>query len=290
MMSKLWQLLRPAQWVKNLFVLLPIFFSGNMDKLVYWAPALYTLIAFSLAAGGVYALNDVIDAPNDRLHPSKCKRPIASGAVSSRMGLLVSAVAMVIALLLAKITVSWQLMVILAVYLVMNVCYSLWLKKLAVVDVLVIAVGFVMRLLAGGMATGIVLSQWIVLMTFLLALFLAISKRRDDVLMYQRDGIMARSNIGKYNLTFINHSMVIMASVMIVCYVMYSVSPEVTQRLKTTHLYLTTIFVIAGVLRYMQITFVNEDSASPTHVLLHDRFMQLCIMAWIMAFVLIIYT
>jgi len=289
-MSKLWQLLRPAQWVKNLFVLLPIFFSGNMDKLVCWAPALYTLIAFSLAAGGVYALNDVIDAPNDRLHPSKCKRPIASGAVSSRMGLLVSAVAMVIALLLAKITVSWQLMVILAVYLVMNVCYSLWLKKLAVVDVLVIAVGFVMRLLAGGMATGIVLSQWIVLMTFLLALFLAISKRRDDVLMYQRDGIMARSNIGKYNLTFINHSMVIMASVMIVCYVMYSVSPEVTQRLKTTHLYLTTIFVIAGVLRYMQITFVNEDSASPTHVLLHDRFMQLCIMAWIMAFVLIIYT
>jgi 4-hydroxybenzoate polyprenyltransferase len=290
MMSKLWQLLRPAQWVKNLFVLLPIFFSGNMDKLVYWAPALYTLIAFSLAAGGVYALNDVIDAPNDRLHPSKCKRPIASGAVSSRMGLLVSAVAMVIALLLAKITVSWQLVVILAVYLVMNVCYSLWLKKLAVVDVLVIAVGFVMRLLAGGMATGIVLSQWIVLMTFLLALFLAISKRRDDVLMYQRDGIMARSNIGKYNLTFINHSMVIMASVMIVCYVMYSVSPEVTQRLKTTHLYLTTIFVIVGVLRYMQITFVNEDSASPTHVLLHDRFMQLCIMAWIMAFVLIIYT
>ena len=108
--------------------------------------------------------------------------------------------------------------------------------------------------------------------------------------MYQRDGIMARSNIGKYNLTFINHSMVIMASVMIVCYVMYSVSPEVTQRLKTTHLYLTTIFVIAGVLRYMQITFVNEDSASPTHVLLHDRFMQLCIMAWIMVFVLIIYT
>ena len=289
-MGNLWQLLRPAQWVKNLFVLLPIFFSGNMDKLVYWAPALYTLIAFSLAAGGVYALNDVIDAPNDRLHPSKCKRPIASGAVSSRMGLLVSAVAMVIALLLAKITVSWQLMVILAVYLVMNVSYSLWLKKLAVVDVLVIAVGFVMRLLAGGMATGIVLSQWIVLMTFLLALFLAISKRRDDVLMYQRDGIMARSNIGKYNLTFINHSMVIMASVMIVCYVMYSVSPEVTQRLKTTHLYLTTIFVIAGVLRYMQITFVNEDSASPTHVLLHDRFMQLCIMAWIMAFVLIIYT
>ena len=289
-MGNLWQLLRPAQWVKNLFVLLPIFFSGNMDKLVYWAPALYTLIAFSLAAGGVYALNDVIDAPNDRLHPSKCKRPIASGAVGSRMGLLVSAMAMVIALLLAKITVSWQLMVILAVYLVMNVSYSLWLKKLAVVDVLVIAVGFVMRLLAGGVATGIVLSQWIVLMTFLLALFLAISKRRDDVLMYQRDGIMARSNIGKYNLTFINHSMVIMASVMIVCYVMYSVSPEVTQRLKTTHLYLTTIFVIAGVLRYMQITFVNEDSASPTHVLLHDRFMQLCIMAWIMAFVLIIYT
>ena len=152
-----------------------------------------------------------------------------------------------------------------------------------------VAFGFVLRILAGGMACDVAVSNWLVLMTFLLALFLSFAKRRDDVLRMNETGEAPRHNTIRYNLTFVNQAITITGTVTLVCYIMYTVSPEVVSRFNAPYLYLTSIFVLVGLLRYMQLTVVDEVSGDPTKILLRDRFTQAIVAAWIMAFLLIIY-
>ena len=167
--------------------------------------------------------------------------------------------------------------------------YCAKLKQYAIVDVCVIAFGFVLRLLAGGFATGIVLSKWIVMMTFLLTLFLSFAKRRDDVIRMEATGEAPRKNTIRYNLTFINQAITITASVTLVCYIMYTISPEVVARVHTDYLYLTTAYVLLGLLRYIQITVVDKKSGDPTKMMLQDRFTQVVVVLWALTFLLIIY-
>lgn len=174
-------------------------------------------------------------------------------------------------------------------YWLMNLAYCLKLKHYAIVDVFCIATGFVLRVLIGGFATGIWISQWIVLLTFLIALFLALTKRYDDYSIYERTGTVLRKSISHYNSTFIILSIGIVASVTIVCYIMYTMSETVIQRLGTNYLYLTAIWVIAGLLRFIQNMIVYKRSSSPTKQLIHDHFIHLCILGWLLSFVIIIY-
>lgn len=160
---------------------------------------------------------------------------------------------------------------------------------ITIIDVFIIAFGFVLRIFVGGVAVGIHLSHWIILMTFLLALFLAFAKRRDDVVIYQETGVSARKNVNRYNLEFMNQTIGIIASITMVCYIMYTVSEEVVERMHTQYLYATSVFVLAGIVRYLQITIVDVKSGSPTKVLMKDRFVQLCIIGWILTFILILY-
>jgi 4-hydroxybenzoate polyprenyltransferase len=282
-------LMRPHQWLKNLFVFLPMFFSGNMHNGGYWSMSFLGFCVFCFAASSVYALNDLLDVVSDRKHPIKCKRPLASGAISRKMAIAISVVNAIFALgVSALIPNKWALGVT-GLYLFLNVAYCFWLKHIAIVDVLIVSFGFVLRLLLGGLATGIQLSQWIVLMTYLLALFLAVAKRRDDVIMFEQEGTMVRQNIQGYNLPFVSLAMGVLAAVMIVCYIMYTVSPDVIARLQTRYLYITTLFVVAGILRYLQLTLVEGKSGSPTKVLIRDTLIQCCLLAWVLVFVIIIY-
>ena len=178
---------------------------------------------------------------------------------------------------------------IIILYWILNMTYCAWLKRYAIIDECIISFGFVLRVLAGGFATGITLSRWLVLMTFLLTLFLSLAKRRDDVIRMQETGEPPRQNTSRYNLTFINQAITITASVTLVCYIMYTVSPEVISRFKTDYLYLTTFFVLLGLLRYIQITVVDEQSGDPTKIMLRDRFMQAVVLLWALAFAVIIY-
>ena len=175
-------------------------------------------------------------------------------------------------------------------YIVMNVAYCIKLKQIALLDIFIIATGFVLRIVAGGLATGIILSHWIVLTTFLLALFLAVAKRRDDVVIYETSGVKARNNVVQYNMDFLNISIGILGSITIMCYILYTVSNEVVERIGSHYLYATSVFVLAGILRYMQLTFVDQKSGSPTMVLQHDHFIHVCIIGWIVAFTIILYT
>ena len=184
---------------------------------------------------------------------------------------------------------SIDALVVLLIYMVLNLAYSFRLKYVAILDVNIIATGFVLRLFIGSMVTAIALSSWIVIMTFLLALFLALAKRRDDVLIFEQTGKKMRQVVDGYNRQLIDIAMAIMAAVVIVSYILYTNSQDVVLRLGSNYLYLTSIFVIVGILRYLQISFVLENSGSPTQIVLSDRFMQVTIILWLAAFGWIIY-
>lgn len=289
-------LLRPHQWLKNLFVFLPLFFNGKMLDLDYLASAGLAFVAFCLAASGVYCINDIYDADADRHHPVKRHRPIASGAINKRMAYLLVTSCFVFSFI--TIDVGNKMLVdsgrplllgIIVFYTLINIAYCVRLKQLPIVDVFIIAIGFVLRIFAGGVATNIHLTEWIVLMTFLLALFLAFAKRRDDVVMYDTTGNVVRKNVNRYNLEFMNQTITIVASVTMVCYIMYTVSPDVSERFHSSHIYFTSIFVLAGIIRYMQISIVDLKSGSPTKVLMKDRFVQACVVGWLLSFGIIIY-
>ena len=290
-MKHLFQLIRPKQWVKNVFVLLPMFFGGSLFEGQNMLAALVTFMAFSFAASSIYCYNDLIDVEADRRHPVKCKRPIAAGLVSIRQAYLLMAVMLVLSMAMLLFLPQKAMAVggIILFYWVLNLAYCAWLKEFAIVDVCIVAFGFVLRLLAGGMATGTQLSRWIVLMTFLLTLFLSFAKRRDDVLRMNQTGEAPRKNTIRYNLTFMNQAITITASVTLVCYIMYTVSPEVVSRFGTEQLYLTSVFVLLGLLRYIQLTGVDELSGDPTRLLLRDHLTQGIVVLWIAAFIVIIY-
>ena len=288
-------LLRPQQWLKNSFIFLPLFFDRHLLDIDYVISSVVVFLAFCFAASGIYCFNDIYDAEADRRHPRKCLRPIASGAVSKVLGYVLMVACISISFLIVGLF-NWNigsgascLMAVIGGYVVMNLAYCVKLKKLALIDVFIIAVGFVLRIFAGGVATGIHLSHWIVLMTFLLALFLALAKRRDDVVMYEESGVVMRKNVNRYNLAFMNQVITIVASITMVCYIMYTVSPEVIERFQSPHIYVTSVFVLAGLIRYLQLTIVDVKSGSPTRVLMNDRFIQCCIAGWLAMFAIIIY-
>ena len=290
------RLLRPQQWLKNMFVFLPLFFDGHAFDMAYVLPSFYVFVAFSLTASGVYCFNDIYDVEADRLHAVKRLRPIASGAVSRKEGYLLMLLCWAASLVVVNL-LTWpsgeegknEVLGIIIFYVLMNIAYCVRLKNIAIIDVFIISVGFVLRVLSGGFATGIFMSHWIILMTFLLALFLAFAKRRDDVVIYEETGVKARRNVNRYNLAFMNQAIGIVASITMVCYIMYTVSPEVVERYHSSYVYITSIFVLAGIIRYLQITIVDVKSGSPTRVLFKDKFVQICIMGWILLFCFIIY-
>ena len=282
---------RPTHWIKNLFVFLPVFFGGGLLNTSEAVSAALTFLSFSLAASAIYCLNDIIDVNADRAHPVKCKRPIASGAITIPQAYGMMALSMLVSIVLMFLLPAGQTKTIFVIvaYFLINVAYCLRLKDYAIIDVCIIASGFVLRILAGGYATGVQLSKWIVLMTFLLTLFLAFAKRRDDVLRMNTTGQAPRANTSRYNLTFINQAITITAGVMLVCYVMYTVSPEIIAQFATDKLYLTSILVILAILRYLQISFVDEKSGDPVKVALSDRATQLILLSWLLSFLVIIY-
>ena len=282
---------RPTHWIKNIFVFLPIFFGGALLNTTEVVAAALTFMSFSLAASAIYCLNDIIDVDADRAHPVKCKRPIASGAITIPQAYGMMTVSLLLSIVLMFLLPEGHAKSILVIiaYFVINVAYCLRLKEYAIIDVCIIASGFVLRILAGGYATGVHLSKWIVLMTFLLTLFLAFAKRRDDVLRMNTTGRAPRKNTSRYNLTFINQAITITGSVMVVSYVMYTVSPEIIAQFATDKLYLTSILVILAILRYLQISVVDEKSGDPVKVALSDRATQLILLAWMLSFLIIIY-
>jgi decaprenyl-phosphate phosphoribosyltransferase len=282
------KLLRPKDWAKNFFLFIPLFFAGEFLDVNKIISISYGFIAFCCIASSIYILNDYKDVEDDRKHPVKCKRPIASGAVSPVTALIICAILVVLGFSIAWF-IKEKFVLVLAIYFFINLGYSLGLKSIPILDIILLSSGFVLRIKAGSVVGDVKLSEWIVIMVFLLALFMAIGKRRDDVLLKLNTGTDMRKSVKGYNLEFLNTLLALVSAVMIVAYFMYTMSPEVQLRLGTWRLYYTCLFVMAGIMRYLQIIYVQADAGSPTKILYKDRFIQITLLLWIASYIVIIY-
>jgi 4-hydroxybenzoate polyprenyltransferase len=282
------RLVRAHQWIKNSFLFFPLFFAGDLLNIPQLLSVAYGFLAFSLVASSIYILNDYNDIEADRQHPTKSKRPLASGEISKNTGLVIMVITLAAGFFLAY-SIDIRFLYVTLIYYVLNLGYSLGLKHISILDILIVASGFLLRTVAGGVIAQVRISEWLMLMVFLLAVFLALAKRRDDILLSQESGKVMRKASAKYNMEFVNGGLTMLMSVILVCYIMYTISDEVTDRLKTHYLYATAIFVIAGLMRYMQITVVENKSGSPTRILYTDRFLQITLLGWIVSFFSIIY-
>ncbi|MBA2745542.1 MAG: decaprenyl-phosphate phosphoribosyltransferase [Flavisolibacter sp.] len=283
------KLLRPKDWAKNLFLFIPLFFSGDLFRQELYPMLLMGFLAFSFVASSIYILNDYRDIEDDKKHPVKSSRPLASGAVSKSAAVIIG-----ILLLIAGFTIAYfikdKFLFVLAIYFALNLGYSFGLKTIPILDIMIVATGFVLRVKGGAVIASIGISEWLNIMVFLLALFMAIGKRRDDVLLKLSSGTDMRKSVKGYNLEYLNVVLALVCAVIVVAYFMYTMSPEVHERMGTYRLYYTCLFVLGGIMRYLQIIFVQASSGSPTKILYRDRFIQATIVLWVLSFYLIIYS
>ncbi|KFF07763.1 decaprenyl-phosphate phosphoribosyltransferase [Chryseobacterium luteum] len=292
-MKKYLKLLRVEQWVKNLFVFVPLFFSGNITNLDLLTKSIFAFIIFSLAASVVYILNDYNDIEADRKHPEKRRRPLASGAISKSKALGILTAFMIIDMVLVFFAQLyfheplWKFAIIIGLYIVVNIAYTFKLKHVPIIDIFIIALGFVLRVLAGGYITSIGISQWAILLTFVLALVLAIGKRRGELINAQVSG-KTRKALDGYNVQFADIALSISVTLAIVCYLMFTLSPEVQARFHERVFY-TVIFVVFAFLRYLQQTLVYNRTESPTKIVYRDRYIQVTLVLWVAAFLIQIY-
>jgi len=284
------KLLRPKDWAKNLFLFVPSFFAGSFFVAAKIGLLVEGFIAFSFFASSIYIINDYRDIEDDRKHPKKSKRPLASGKVKKNAAIVICILLIVAGTVLAYLADhSFQFLFILGLYFFMNLAYSLGIKNIAILDILILAAGFVLRVKAGAIIAEVDTTDWLIVMTFLLSLFMAIAKRRDDMLLKISTGTDMRKSMSGYNLDFLNTMLGLFSAILIVAYINYTVSPSTMTRLRTYRLYYSSLFVIAGVMRYLQITFVKKESGSPTEILYKDRFIQITLVLWILSIYTILY-
>lgn len=282
------KLLRLKHWIKNLFLFIPVFFAGELFYNANLINLLQGFIAFSFIASAIYVINDYKDIKNDQLHPEKKTRPLASGKVSVNAAFIVFSLLIAISFTLGYF-LNLTFLYILLAYFFINIGYTFGLKNISILDIFIVASGFLLRTLAGAVITGVLASQWLMVMVFLLAVFLALAKRRDDILMNMSSGKVLRKSTQHYNLDFANSCLTMLSAVILVAYIMYSISQEVTERLNSEFVYVTSVFVMAGIMRYLQITLVENNSGSPTKILYSDLFLRITLLGWILCFYAIIY-
>jgi len=268
--------LRPSQWTKNLIIFAAFLFAlGDRQQHVDWLvffDALQAALAFCLVSSGIYLFNDIRDLEQDRVHPSKRFRPIAAGQLSVPLAFGFSA-ALLAGGLIWSAWIAPSLVWVVAIYVLMQVAYSLWLKQVALVDVFIIAGGFVLRALAGGAAIGVKLSPWLLLCAMLLALFLALCKRRHEKVMLGRTeetNPVTRHSLAQYDTRLLDQLIAIVSAATLVCYALYTLWPDTVKKFGTDRLVVTVPFVIFGLFRYLDLVYRHELGDRPEHILLSD--------------------
>lgn len=271
---------RPYQWVKNVFVLAPLLFGLKLDDPTAVAQALLAFAGFCLTASAIYLINDILDAPRDRAHPTKRRRPIASGALPvawawatvAGMGVAVAA--------LVRYLGSAAAILLLA-YGGLMVGYCIVLKRVPLVDCLVIAIGFVLRVACGAAAVGVQASHWLIACTFLLALFLAFAKRRQELVALATSAAAHRPVLNGYSLPFLDQVNTLLGGATLVCYILYTVAPETVARFRTDALIYGAGFVVYGLLRYLALVQTTTAGDDPSRAVCRDRPLQAAVLGWI---------
>ena len=291
-MKNIITIIRPYQWTKNLFVLLPIFFGGRLFVYPDLLRVLLIFVSFCLLSSAVYCINDIADIKFDRIHPIKKNRPLASGKITVKSVITIIVLLLILSIIILipiKFFYFIQSIIIFFIYLCLNVLYSFKLKHYAIVDVFIIGLCFILRVLAGGVAANVILSQWMILMVFLLSLFLGFAKRKDyfiiDPVKYENN----RNSLKGYTPFFLNILLTITSTITIVCYILYTVSPEITLRYSSNYVYISTIFVLGGIFRYLQLSLVYNKGSFPSIIFLKDKIINACVICWVLFFLFLIY-
>jgi len=288
MMKELFIALRPKQWVKNLFIFLPLVFG----KMLFVFPVnLKTVLAFcffSMIASTGYLLNDLVDAERDRLHPVKSKRPIAAGTLSVRTARTAAVVLGILSILLSFL-LKWGFGGLVIVYFVFNLAYSRILKNVVIIDVFCIAGFFMLRILAGGIVADVQLSKWIIFLTGLLALFLGFIKRRQEIKMLEEKGPLHRDVLAKDSISCIDQMIGGVTSSIVVVYILYTIDDYTVSYFGTKSLVYSIPFVYYGIFRYLYLIYKHNEDGDPTQILLSDGKMQINLVLWILVCIAIIY-
>lgn len=279
------RLLRPRQWTKNLAVFAGIIFSGTLTNHAYFLKVCLAFVALCLVSGGLYAFNDVIDADRDCEHPVKCKRPIAAGRISKGAGLAMAGVAVALGLGLSAM-LGWGFLGCVVGYVLLHVTYTEWLKHQAIVDMLVIATGFVIRAVAGAVVIAVPVSPWLVLCTGLLALFLVAAKRRHEAVLLREHSSEHRPVLSAYTPELLDSFMVTLSAATVTSYALYTFFEA---RAPHYSMMLTIPFVIYGVLRYQYLVLSQKGGGEPEEVFLSDRPIIIVVVVWVLSAMFALY-
>ncbi|PYR61056.1 MAG: decaprenyl-phosphate phosphoribosyltransferase [Acidobacteria bacterium] len=279
---------RPSQWTKNLFVFFGLLFGQRLLDPSSIRRSVLAFAVFCALSGVVYLVNDVADREADRLHPLKRNRPIASGTVPVNL-----AIATAIVLLAAALGFAWTInrpfFVVSLAYVSLLALYSGPLKHIVIIDVLTIAIGFVLRAAAGAVAIDVAMSHWLLILTILLALFLALSKRRHELVLLADGATGHRPILEHYSPYLLDQMIAVVTASTLISYVIYTVSPETVQKFHTDYLGLTLVFPLYGIFRYLYLVHKKEGGGSPSDMLLNDRPLLMCVALWGVAVAIIIY-
>ena len=279
--------LRPRQWIKNLFVFAGVIFSQQMLTPLLWT-AVAAFAIFCGLSGAMYLFNDVADAARDRLHPTKRLRPIASGRLSPRTASVVGALVLAGSLAAAfRINVPFGLVAL--AYGGLLIAYSVWFKHLVILDVLTVAAGFVLRAVAGAVAVDVEISGWLLICTILLALFLALGKRRHEYRSLARDASLHRPILAEYSESFLDQMISVVTASTVTAYALYTMSPETVAKFHTRLLPLTLPFVLYGIFRYLYLLYRRDLGGSPSDLVVNDRALLLDALLWMLTTFAIIY-
>lgn len=289
MTTDILMLLRPQQWLKNLFVLAPLFFAGRVIDRQALLASLAAAGLFCLLASAIYIFNDICDRRRDLAHPLKQGRPLAAGRVplvwAGGLSLALAALALLAAGWWLGPT-AWRYML---VYLGLNAAYSLWLKRLPVIDALCVAAGFLLRVMAGGAAAQVAVSPWLMLMTVALALFMVLGKRRHEILGLAGEAPDQREALEGYSLAFLNHAIAALTTLTLICYILYCLEAPTARTLGPGVVLATAVWVLYGLLRYLNLIFTHGQGGDPARLLVNDRPLLLACVGWAAHWALIIY-
>lgn len=288
MLPSLFLSLRPIQWAKNLFVLAPAVFAGALEDPRLALAAAAAFVAFCALSSGVYLINDLVDRERDRLHPVKRLRPLAAGRLAPSVA-AASAGLLFAGSLAISAWLSWHFLAIAGAYLGLNLLYSLALKHLVIVDVMAVAFGYVLRVMAGGVAVAVPVSDWLLLCTVFLALFLIVSKRRHELVSLADNPAGQRRVLTNYSRTFLDQMINVVTASTLLSYALYTTAPETQAKFGGRGFLYTIPFALFGIFRYLYLTYQVEDARNPTETMLRDVPFLVNLALWGAAVVVIVY-
>jgi len=282
------QSLRPTQWTKNLFIFAPLVFAQDFFKLDLWLKTGAAFALFCLFSGSIYLVNDVFDLEEDKRHPKKSMRPLASGRMTKPQAVLASAV-LASAVLALAFVLNRNFFIACVIYGILQMAYSMKLKHVVILDVFLVASGFVIRVFAGGLVIDVPLSSWLLICTMLLALFLAMSKRRHEITLLEGDASIHRPILREYSAYLLDQMIGVVTASTVIAYCLYTVSEETVAKFGTKNLIFTTPFVLYGIFRYLYLVHQKGKGGSPEELVIMDRPLLFDIVLWIAAVIVILY-